>query len=540
MSDYNVAQVILRQLAAWEIKNIYGFIGDDVFYLFDAIAKQNQISLYQVRHEEAAALMASVEGKISGKPGVCIADGGPGFMHLLNGLADAYIDRVPVLAITGQVSRKDIGTNAKQYLNQQVIMSAISGYSDIITDPEATIKVMDIAYHTALSNNTVAHISVPMDIFSMPCDLNTVPLAPYLTNSPMSGPEVINEAAEKIGKSQKPVILVGEGGRNSGELVSELAVRCGAGIITTLAGTGTISRSHPLLIGGLGHAGSPAAFQLLTEADLCIIIGANWWPIQYVPENIPTIEINNKPANIGSSSPYAFGLVGDSRAILSSIIAGLEKKENHEWRRRIQEAIQLWFRQLEKEAEAPSIPIHPVAVVRALEQVLSGDACICLDTGDNTVWFGRAFRPENHRILISGKWRTMGFGLPAALAAKINFPGRQVIALVGDGGFTMTMADFLTAVKYGLPIVVIILNNQSLAMEKNKMEAGGLHPEVTSLLNPDFALYAKSCGGEGFSVTKTEDLVNIFQQSLNQKKPVIIDVHVSGRPVPGTKFPAGS
>ena len=536
MSGENVAQVILRQLAAWGIKNIYGFIGDDVFYLFDAIAKQQQISLYQVRHEETAALMASAEAKISGKAGVCIADGGPGFIHLLNGLADACIDRVPVLAITGQVSRKDIGTNAKQYLNQQVIMAAISGYSEIITDPEATVKVMDLAYRTALSNNTVSHISVPMDIFSMPCNLTTVPSAPYLTTSPASGPEVVNGALEKIRKSQKPVILVGEGGRNSGELVSELAVRCGAGVITTLAGMGTVSKSHPLYIGGLGHAGSPAGSKLLSEADLCIIVGANWWPSQYVPENIPTIEINNKPANIGSSSPYAYGLIGDSRSILSSIIAGLEKKENHDWRKRIQEEIQFWLSQLEQEAGTVSVPIHPAAVIRALEQVLSEEAYICLDTGDNTVWFGRVFRPNNHRVLISGKWRTMGFALPAALAAKINCPGRQVIALAGDGGFSMNMADFLTAVKYELPVVVVILNNRSLSMEKNKMETGGLHPVATPLLNPDFALYAKSCGGEGFSVTKTEDLVNVFQQSLNQKKPVIIDVIVSAMPVPGTKL----
>lgn len=534
MTQKNVAEVILQQLAAWGVRNVYGFIGDDTFYLFDALARQNNINLYEVRHEETAALMASSHAKITGQIGVCISDGGPGFIHLLNGLADAFTDRVPVLVISGQVGLKALGTNAKQYLNQQNIMSEISGYSDMIADPLATLKVMDKAYRTALTKKTVAHITVPMDLFSMPCDLAPYPWAPYLTNHPTSAKAVVDDATQRINQAHNPVVLVGEGGRDCGDLVANLATKCGAGIITTLAGSGTVSRNHPLYIGGLGHAGSPASSKILSEADLCIIVGAKWWPAEYVPHNIPTIEIDINPANIGTSTPYAYGLVGNSRFILSSILAGLETKDNLGWQNHIRKEISLWLTQLQGEAKTPASPIHPAAVIKAMERTLADDAIICLDTGDNTVWFGRIFRPSNQRIILSGKWRTMGFGLPAALAAKLNQPRQQVVALTGDGGFAMTMADFITAVRYKLPMVILLLNNHSFAMEKNKMEASGLQPVGTALLNPDFAAFARSCGGEGITVTRKEELEPSIEKGLALNKPVIIDIHVSAVPVPGT------
>lgn len=537
MSNNNVATIILQQLSAWGVKHVYGFIGDDVFHLFDALAQQNNIKLYQVRHEEVAALMASAHAKITGEIGVCITDGGPGTVHLLNGLADAYTDHVPVLAITGQVSRKDIGTNAKQYLNQQILMSALSGYSDMIADPNATLSVLDKAYRTAITKKTVAHITVPMDIFPAPCNLEPSPLALYLTNHPTSSREVISGALDRIRQAQKPLILVGAGGRNSGNLVCELALKIGAGIITTLAGVGSVSKSHPLYVGGLGHAGSPVSSQLLSEADLCIIVGANWWPAPYVPQNVSTIEIDWNPANVGTSSPNAYGVVGDSQQILSSILAKVETKANHDWQNHIKQATKAWLTQLEQEANTAGSPIQPAAIIKALAKTMTDDAIVCLDTGDHTVWFGRIFRPAHQRILMSGKWRTMGFGLPAALAAKIHYPPRQVIAIVGDGGISMTMADFITAVKYELPIVVVVLNNQSLAMEKNKMTAANLQPIGTDLLNPNFAAFAKACGGEGITVSSANELEKAFEQGLSLERPVIIDVCTAATPVPGTKPP---
>ncbi len=538
MSVRNVAAAVLEQLAAWGVKNVYGLIGDDVFYLFEAIAQQSQIKFYQVKHEESAALMASAYAKLTGQLGVCIADGGPGTMHLLNGLADAFTDKAPVLAITGQVPRHQIGTNAKQYLNQQLLLSGLSIYSDIAADPKAIIKVMDKAYRSAMTNMSVAHITVPMDVLSLPCEEKPVPSPPYLTNHPQSEQDVIDGAIAKINRAEKSVILVGEGGIQAGVLVDQLASKCGAGIISTLAGLGGVDKAHPLYIGGLGHAGSPASTTILAKADLCIVVGANWWPAKYVPQNISTIEIDHTPANIGTSSPNAYGVVGDSVTILSSLLEGLHPKNNTEWRDFISAEIRNWLSQLQQETQNSGTPIHPAVIIKALENAVPDDTLLCLDTGDNTVWFGRVFRPARQRILLSGKWRTMGFGVPAAIAAKINHPELKVAAIVGDGGFSMTMAELITAVKYNLPIVVVVLNNNSLAMEKNKMQAGNLVPEGTSLLNPDFAGFAKICGADGIRVEKADQLENALATALNSNKPVIIDVITSSIPVPGTAMPS--
>jgi len=533
----NVAGIIIEQLAAWGIKKVFGSIGDDVFYLFDALAHQTDIKFYQVRHEETAAFMASAHAKLTGELGVCLADGGPGTLHLLNGLADAYTDRVPVLAITGQVARKDIGTNVKQYIDQQSLLRPIAAYTTLLCDPAATMQVLESAYRCAVTGRTVAHISVPMDVLPMPCEGNIIPVPLYLDTHPASSPGVIDEAVKIMEKAHRPVILVGEGGRQAGMLLAELSARWGAGVINTLPGTGAIDRSLPLYIGGLGHAGSPAAAKLLSEADVCLLVGANWWPQKYVPGAIKIIQIAVNPPDIGATTPVSYGLVGETDAVMQQVLNKLKIHPNQEWIKKIQQENQNWLNQLETETNTQGTPVHPAAVIRAIQDLAADDAIICLDTGDNTVWFGRVFRPARQRVLISGKWRSMGFGLPAALAAQIDSPGQMVIALVGDGGFTMNMSDFLTAVKYSLPIKVIVMNNSSLSMEKNKMLAGGLVPEGTSLLNPDFAKFSECCGGLGFKVEHSNELKSVLQEALNSNRPAIVDVKVSDLAVPGTTMP---
>ena len=338
-------------------------------------------------------------------------------------------------------------------------------------------------------------------------------------------------------KSHRPVILSGAGGRKAGRFLSELSLRWGAAIINTLAGTGVVDRYHPYYVGGLGHAGSPASARLLSQADLCLVVGANWWPQNYVPKDIPVIQIDLNPGHIGSTIPVAYGLVGDAGSLVEQLSSAITPDSNREWTGLIRKEINSWLNQLEQETSVQSSPVHPAALIRAIQQVAPDDAVICLDTGDHTVWFGRVFRPVRQQVLLSGKWRTMGFGLPAALAAKINRPAQKVLALVGDGGYAMTMADFLTAVKYNLDVKIVIMNNSCLAMEKNKMAAGGLLPEGTSLQNPDFAGYANNCGGLGLRVEHSRDLESTLRDALNSEGPSLVDVKTSALAVPGTTMP---
>jgi len=528
----NVAVTILEQLAAWGVNKIYGVIGDDVFHLFDALANQSQIKFYQVRHEETAAFMASAQAKLTGELGVCLADGGPGTLHLLNGLADAYADRVPVLAITGQVARKDIGTNIKQYIDQQSLFRPLTGYTSLLCDQANTTNVLGNAYRAAISGRSVAHVSVPMDVLPTTCDADILPATPYLNTHPASSTQVIEGAVAMMQQAQRPVILIGEGGRPAGALLEKLSARWGAALITTLQGTGAIGRAHPLYVGGLGHAGSPAAASLLSQADLCLVAGANWWPQKHVPKHTNIIQIAQDPADLGATTPISYGVVGDTTSVVQYILNQASFSSHQEWINTIQMETANWLNQLEQEVNAIDSPLHPAAVVRAVQNVVGDDSITCLDTGDHTVWFGRAFRPTRQRVLVSGKWRSMGFGLPAALAAKINYPDQNVLALVGDGGFAMNMGDFVTAVKYRLPITVVVMNNHCLAMEKHKMLADGLTPKGTSLINPDFAAFAECCGGRGFRVDHGDQLHNSLQAAVSNELPAIVDVQVSDLAVP--------
>lgn len=536
--DRNVSMAILEQLSSWGVKNIFGLVGDDIFYLMDALARQNNINFYHVKHEESAALMASAQAKLTGEIGVCLADGGPGTVHLLNGLADAYMDNVPVLAITGQVNRRDIGTNAKQYIDQQSLMRPLISYTALLDDPAGTSQVMENAYRPAIVGRSVTHVSVPMDVLSMPCLDKTIPPQPYLHTYATSSQAVITGALEMMQQAQRPVILVGAGGRNAGAIISELSLHWGAAIITTLAGTGVVESTHPMYVGGLGHAGSPASSKILNQSDMCLVIGANWWPQKYVPQNIPLIQIDINPAHIGAAMSVSYGIVGESGTVIKQLLKGLKGNSNPEWRETVSTEIINWLKTVDEEASIGGFPIYPATVIREVQNSIPDDAIICLDTGDNTVWFGRIFRPAHQRVLVSGKWRTMGFGIPAAIAAKINCPDKKVIALVGDGGCTMTMSEFLTAVKYNLPITIVIMNNESLAMEKNKMTAGGLVPEGTSLHNPDFARYAIDCGGLGIKVESPEYLQKAFEEALNSNRPALVDVKTADVPVPGTAMPS--
>lgn len=533
----NVATAILEQLSAWGVKNVYGLVGDNIFYLMDALARRGTLNFYQVKHEESAALMASAQAKLTGEMGVCIADGGPGTAHLVNGLADAFMDNVPVLAITGQVARKDIGTNEKQYIDHQSLLRPLVSYTSLLCDPASTAQVLENAWRPAVTDRLVSHVSVPMDVLSMPCDAGIIPHAPYLGSSPMSSPEVVTGALKKMRESRRPVILVGAGGRKAGRVLGELSLRWGAAIVNTLAGMGVVDRDHPYYVGGLGHAGSPASSRLLSRADLCLIVGANWWPQNYVPKTIPVIQIDLSPAHIGSTTAVAYGLVGDAGTLIEQLSGEISPDSNREWAGAIRNEINAWLDQLEEEANVQSSPVHPATLMRVIQQVAPDDAILCLDTGDHTVWFGRVFRPVRQQVLLSGEWRTMGFGLPAALAAKINRPEQKVFALVGDGGFAMTMADFLTAVKYNLEVTIVVINNGFLAMEKNKMTAGGLIPEGTSLYNLDFAGYAEDCGGLGLRVEHSKDLEPALREALNSGRPSLVDVKTADLAVPGTTMP---
>ncbi|HOP74156.1 MAG TPA: thiamine pyrophosphate-binding protein [Bacillota bacterium] len=528
----NIAQWIIAQLSSWGVRSIYGVPGDAILPLIDALTCDNTIRFYAVRHETAAALMASAEAKLTGELSVCIATSGPGAANLINGLADAKNDRVPVLAITGQVDTSQLGTDTKQYINQSQLLSAVVSYSGLVTHAAACPEVFAKALRMAVALGTVVHIEIPANLWNQSVDTPIRTPEPYLKTTCASDPTVLGQLIDRLNQAERPAILAGRGIQYCGLNVIELAEKWQAGIGLSLPAKGYVPGNHPLVLGGLGEGGSEASRRLFEEADIILILGSTWWPKPFVPSSAQIIQIDADPLNIGRMVPVAFGAVGDLSRTLSLISQSIHPVNRTHWINRLHLLRQEWEAQIAPEL-LPAEPIPPGFLIKTLENSIVNDAVIAVDVGNHTVWFNRIFTGSGQTVLVSGNWRTMGFGLPAALSAQIARPGRQVIALVGDGSFAQSMAEFSTAVRYQLPITVIIMNNGWLAMERDKMELKQMNSEALSLTNPDFAQYAEICGGRGFSVTQSDQLATALQEALGCNRPAIVDVKTAAPLFPG-------
>lgn len=525
-----VADAILDQLAAWGVKRIYGYAGDAILTFMEAINRHPSIEFIATVHEGAAAFMASAEAKLTGRVGVCTATSGPGVANLINGLADAYTDRVPVIAITGQVPTKYIGTGYKQFIDLQVLLHPIAAFNTLLADPRPTVEIVYKALQVAVGHGTVANISVPKDVFEKPCAQSSRPRNILFPAHKEPQERGIKEVINLLNKNKKPIFLIGRGAQGKGELVEKLAERLGAGIIYSLPAKGVISSENKYLVGGLGLAGSPAATELLEQSDCILIIGSTWWPERFVPKDIPIIQLDGVLENIGCKGPVVLGIEGCIAKTLSLLLEGLKDKDNKPWKENIALVREKWLQQM-KEEISDTNPITPQRLIKSIEKNIDHDAVITLDVGEHVLWFDKIFQGQGQFILVSGTWRSMGFGLPAALSAKLEFPNRQVVALIGDGGLTMSLGELSTAVDKGLAVKVVVFNNRSLSMEKNRMIMAGLSQIGTNLNNPDFYKVAQACNWEGYRVTDVNELDKTISLAFKSNRPSLVEVEVSA-PIP--------
>ncbi len=539
MVQRTVADYVLEQLEAWGVRTVYGLPGDAILPLIDAFKRHPKIRFISVKHESAAALMASAEAKLTGGIGVCTATSGPGAANLLNGLADAESDRAPVLAITGQVDSFNLGTNYKQYIDQHLLLTSVTGYSGLVATPDSGNDVLIKALRKALTGGTVAHAGFTKDVWQIPTEEAVRPFEPYLKTVAQSPPEVIAEAVKRLGEAERPAILAGRGLRGAGAKLIELAVKWQAGICLTMPAKGMVPDAHPLVMGGLGEGGSEASTVMLAEADLVLVLGATWWPEKYTPNRTRIIQIDVAPDNIGGQMQVEYGVVGDLARLIPEITRAIPGVERRSWIDRLNFLRAQWLSRINMELISDGDQINPGFLIKTLEKVANEDGIIALDVGDHTVWFNRIFKGSDQKILTSGSWRTMGFGLPAAISAKLVHPERQVIALVGDGSLGMSLGEFLTAVRYQLPITVVVVNNGYLGMEKDEMELMQMDSALTTLTNPDFAKFAEACGGIGYRVEGAADLEAVLKEALNCSRPALVDVIASPVKFPGVEAKKG-
>lgn len=532
---------VLDQLAAWGVLRVYGVAGDTILPLISAMAHREAPVFVPTRHEEAAAFMAKTEALLTGTVGVCIATAGPGAAHLVNGLADAQTDSVPVLAITGQLESVYVGGVHKQMINQQQLLAAVTEYTTELTHPAGVSEALARALRTATTKRKVAHLSVPKDFWE--AEIPALPVRtyePYLTTPARSAPYVVQGALELLYQAARPAILVGIGARQAVGDVLRLAESLRAPVIHTLAATGQFPREHHLVMGSIGEGGTDHSLGLIADADCVLRLGTTWWPKQYVPEPPVTIDINVEPEHVGMGSPARYGVVGPVEEILPHLIAQAPNWPRPEWEARLALAKQALEEELAREiAEARSTSeqtVHPSLIVSALCRHIPENAVICLDVGDHVLWFNRHFRGSGRQdVLISGYWRTMGCALPSAIAASIVQPHRPVVAIAGDGGISMSLAELLTAVRHRLPVRVVVFDNRSLAMEENEMKAKGMKVHGVGLNNPGFDRVAELCGAKGFRVERPKELDHVLEQAFATDGPALVDVVTSAVPIPAPR-----
>jgi pyruvate oxidase len=526
----SVSDVLIEQMAEWGIEYVFGIPGTSSLGLVDAIRKNNKVKYIQVRHEQTAAFMASAYGKLTGHIAACLTVAGPGATNLATGLHDAKLDHSPVLALTGLVKRQLIGPGSFQEIDQYSFFEPICVFNKILMSEDQTTNLTTLAIKHALVERGVSHIGVPNDVQKLPCEAAVVPMEGRIANRNITQCQsVIRNAAAVVDKSEKPVIIAGFGAMGQGNALLLLAQKITAPIITTFRGKGVIDEANNLYVGSHGTIGSTAAARLVRESDLLIVIGSSFSDMTQIPIK-KMIQIDIDPMMIAKNYPVEVGLWGNSAELIPQITNIVKNKRNEGRLVEIARLKEEWIGLLKKEADPSKTPVRPQYIIKVLNDKISSDAIISLDIGDNGWWFGRNFwMKSTQKMVMSGYLASMGAGLPGAMAAQLAYPDRQVVCITGDGGFTMVMGDFLTAVKYELPIKIFVFNNKQLGMIMQEQKVEKYPNWQTELYDCDFAEYARNCGGVGIKVTSAKELEGAVEKALLLPRPVIVDIDTDPR-----------
>ncbi len=523
-----VSDVLLRVLAAHDVRQIFGIPGDAINDVTEALRHQDAIRFIGVRHEETGALAASVQAKLTGRLTACMGTSGPGAIHLLNGLYDARMDHAPVIAITGQVATGFIGTEAHQEVRLERLFADVAVYSQTVTTEAQTPDVFLEACHAAVTHRGVAHVSIPTDVSGRRVSLNDGKRLEATMAGRISPVTADCDAAvELISQSGRIAILAGIGCAGAREELLAFAEKIGAPILRSLKAKEVIDDDHPLCAGGLGMLGGKPAVKAMDDCDLLIMVGTDFPYRDFYPKSARVIQIDSEPTRIGRRHPVDIGLVAHAGPTLSALTARAPARENSAFLSDIQQEMASWLAGRDSDEASDATPIAPPRVLKAISDIAPDDTIFIADTGTATAWSARHLhlRP-GQRFTLSGGLATMAIGLPGAIGAQLAYPERRVIAVVGDGAFSMLIGDLVTAVKYDLPIVIVVLNNSKLGFITLEQEAKGLPEWGTDILNPDFTALADSCGALGLSVTEPVDLDAALRQALATGRPAVINVAV--------------
>ncbi len=532
------SDLLIERLLHWGVSVIFGFPGDGNNGIMEALRKrQDKIRFIQVRHEEGAAFMACAYAKFTGKIGVCLSTSGPGAVHLLNGLYDAKLDLQPVLAITGQTYHDLIGTGFQQEMDILALYSDVAVFSEQVLGPEHAQLLVDSACRSALSRRGVAHIVCPVDVQDWPAKnshysvMNVKGKAHTATawtpDLVVPRKKELEAAAEILNAGKRIAILAGQGALGAGTEIEQVADVLGAPVVKALLGKALIPDDSPFTTGGLGLVGTLASEKAMEECDTLFMIGSNFPYVKFLPKpgQARAVQIDRYSERIGMRYPIDVGLTGDAKATLQELMPMLVPNADRSFLEAAQKRYKEWLELMDQRESRDDVPLKPQRVVRAVSDLLADDAIVTTDCGTITTWTARHIRTRRNQMYsLSGTLATMAPGLPYANAAQIAYPGRQVVAVVGDGGFTMLMQELLTSVKYELPIKVVVIKNNVLGQIMWEQMVFLGNPEFGIQLQPfDFVRFAEAAGAKGYRVERPDEIRSTLELAFKTPGPVVIE-----------------
>ncbi|MBF0276422.1 MAG: CDGSH iron-sulfur domain-containing protein [SAR324 cluster bacterium] len=532
-SSWTVSHLMAETLVEWGVDTVFGMVGHSNLGLAEAIRiqeKKGKMKYFGVRHEGAAAFACSGYAKIKGNPAACLAIAGPGATNLLTGLWDAKMDRAPVLALTGQVNSQVLGPGAFQEIDTSSAFQAVAQFSQTVMADSNHTELASLACKNAIVSRDVSHLIFPDEIQVQEAG----DLGPGRPDGRVSGTEItpptqaLNSSVYRLAAAKKPLIIAGYGARQSIKEVVALAEKLNSPIITTFKAKGFISDHHELGGGVLGKSGTPVASTLMSEADLLIVFGSSFSKHTGIATRKPIIQVDYDRMALGKFHPVdemVWGDVGITAQLMKDQIP--EKINCHDQRDYLKKLWKSWRTEKKKRsAEEHQQGISSALIFQELSDEIPENAVISVDVGNNAYSFGRYFEcKERQEVIMSGYLGSIGFGFPAGMGAWAAVEGlRKVVVVAGDGGFGQYLAEFTTAVKYKMAITVILLHNRELGKISKEQRDGEWDVWQTSLSNPNFAKFAKLCGGDGITVSRPADLRSAFEIGMKSTMPFIVEI----------------
>ncbi|ACU98323.1 thiamine pyrophosphate-requiring protein [Saccharomonospora viridis] len=541
-----VGDYVLRRLRDWGVELVFGYPGDGINGLISAFGEaDNQPKFVQSRHEEMSAFQAVGYAKFSGAVGVCMATSGPGAIHLLNGLYDAKLDHVPVVAIVGQTARSAMGGSYQQEIDLQALLKDVaSEYLVEVNVAQQLPNALDRAFRTAQSRRVPTALIIPADLQEQEYvppqhAFKQVPSSPPSTprTVPLPPEDEIARAAELINAGNRVAILAGQGARNATEELMRVADITGAGVAKALLGKDVLSDELPYVTGAIGLLGTRPSYELMRDCDTLLIVGSNLPYSQFFPDfgQARAVQIDIDGSAIGMRYPTEVNLVGEAKATLRSLLPLLERKTDTSWRETVERNVADWWATLRDQAMLDADPVNPMRVVHELSERIPEDALVTADSGSSTNWYARNLRMRGRmRGSLSGTLATMGAGVPYAIGAKFAYPDRPAVALVGDGAMQMNgLTELATIARYWRQwqdprLVVCVFNNHDLNQVTWELRAMGGAPkfeESQSLPEVPYAEFARLVGLDGMTVDDPTDLGRAWDAALTADRPTVLDVH---------------